>query len=221
MNGVRKWRFGRLLPAFAAGLAIAGAGCDAAKEQLGLSKRAPDEFTVVTKAPLVIPPDFTLRPPQPGARRPQEPEPSSKAREAIVDAAGGARTSQDRAASSARNALAAAGSAPGNAAADGRAITTAPVGESEVALLRLAGAQNAESSIRELVNRETSQLAGKDSSFADRLIFWQTKQPYGSTLDARKEAQRLREAAATGASANEGETPVIRQRKRGWFEGIF
>ena len=32
----------------------------------------PDEFTVTTRAPLSMPPDFSLRPPRPGASRPQE-----------------------------------------------------------------------------------------------------------------------------------------------------
>jgi len=31
-----------------------------------------DEFAVVTKAPLIMPPDYNLRPPRPGAARPQE-----------------------------------------------------------------------------------------------------------------------------------------------------
>ena len=46
--------------------------CDTLKEQAGLTKKAPDEFTIITKAPLVMPPDFSLRPPRPGAKGPQE-----------------------------------------------------------------------------------------------------------------------------------------------------
>ena len=38
----------------------------------GLVRDTPDEFTVTTRAPLSMPPDLTLRPPQPGAPRPQE-----------------------------------------------------------------------------------------------------------------------------------------------------
>ncbi len=34
-----------------------------AKNTLGLNKAAPDEFRVIAKSPLVIPPDFSLRPP--------------------------------------------------------------------------------------------------------------------------------------------------------------
>jgi len=52
--------------------AVALAGCEGVKDQLGLNPKPPDEFTVVTKAPLSLPPDFSLRPPEPGAARPQE-----------------------------------------------------------------------------------------------------------------------------------------------------
>lgn len=38
----------------------------------GLTRDAPDEFRVTTRAPLSMPPDFALRPPEPGAARPQE-----------------------------------------------------------------------------------------------------------------------------------------------------
>jgi hypothetical protein len=55
-------------------------GCDSIREAAGITKEPPDEFAVVTKAPLVIPPDYNLRPPKPGAaptnqvpRRPRAP----------------------------------------------------------------------------------------------------------------------------------------------------
>jgi hypothetical protein len=51
--------------------ACAGGGADV-KEKLGLNTPPPDEFSVVTRAPLSVPPDFTLRPPRPGAERPNE-----------------------------------------------------------------------------------------------------------------------------------------------------
>lgn len=59
-------------------------GCESTKNALGLNKVVPDEFRVVTKAPLVVPPDFALRPPAPGEPRPQELQPESAAREALL-----------------------------------------------------------------------------------------------------------------------------------------
>ncbi|RMF11755.1 MAG: DUF3035 domain-containing protein [Alphaproteobacteria bacterium] len=39
------------------------AGCGGLSDALGLSKRPPDEFEVMAKRPLAVPPDFNLRPP--------------------------------------------------------------------------------------------------------------------------------------------------------------
>jgi len=60
------------------------AGCQSTSRALGMSKVTPDEFRVVTKAPLILPPDFSLRPPSPGEPRPQELEPESAARVAVL-----------------------------------------------------------------------------------------------------------------------------------------
>lgn len=60
------------------------AGCQSAQKALGMSKVTPDEFRVVTKAPLVVPPDYALRPPAPGEPRPQELQPESAARNALL-----------------------------------------------------------------------------------------------------------------------------------------
>jgi DUF3035 family protein len=67
-------------------IAVAGlmlTGCTAFRTAIGATKNPPDEFTVVTKAPLVIPPDFNLRPPQPGAAARNEPDPDGLARDAL------------------------------------------------------------------------------------------------------------------------------------------
>lgn len=58
--------------------------CDTAKEELGLNRSSPDEFAVVKRAPLEMPPDYSLRPPQPGAPRPQEQAMAEQARTAVL-----------------------------------------------------------------------------------------------------------------------------------------
>jgi hypothetical protein len=49
------------------GMALVLVGCDTIRQAAGVTKEPPDEFAVVTKAPLVMPPDYNLRPPKPGA----------------------------------------------------------------------------------------------------------------------------------------------------------
>ena len=57
--------------------------CSGMREDLGLGRNAPDEFAVVDHAPLSMPPDFSLRPPSPGAPRPQDVTPIQDATQAL------------------------------------------------------------------------------------------------------------------------------------------
>lgn len=176
------------------GLAACGNG--SIQETLGIAKRAPDEFAVVKQAPLVMPPNFALRPPEPGAPRPQELMPREQAQATLT----GRRTDPAQ--------LRASG--PGSQRSAG-----------EQALLGQARALNADPSIRRVVNEEFTQLAERDSSFVDRLMFWQAKEPPGTIVDPAREQQRLREAAASGTTAASGNVPIIERKQRGFLEGIF
>lgn len=51
---------------------LAACSGDELSRNFGLTRDAPDEFQVTTRAPLSMPPDFNLRAPRPGATRPQE-----------------------------------------------------------------------------------------------------------------------------------------------------
>src|SRR5690349_24547420 len=62
-------------------------GCGGMRTLLGMDQGGPDEFAVESRAPLLIPPDFNLRPPQPGASRPNEVTAAERARR-VIDAAG-------------------------------------------------------------------------------------------------------------------------------------
>jgi len=66
-----------LLASASAMLAACGAGGGV------FNRERPDEFAVQRQAPLVVPPDFTLTPPAPGAPRPTEGTASEQALEAI------------------------------------------------------------------------------------------------------------------------------------------
>jgi len=61
--------------------AIAATGATACS-----SMTTPDEFRVVRKAPLTVPPEFNLRPPAPGTSRPQELSSETQARIAVFGA---------------------------------------------------------------------------------------------------------------------------------------
>jgi hypothetical protein len=178
----------------AAAVALLALGaCADARRAVGWDKAPPDEFRVTTRAPLSLPPDFGLRPPQPGAPRPQE------------------GTAIDQA----RNAVSGGRSAPRNQSA----IQAASAGQA--ALLTRTGADRADPSIRETVDREALITADAERSFTDKLVFWRDSDPPGTVVDPNAESQRLRENQALGRPSTEGQTPVIRRRERGILEGIF
>lgn len=169
-------------------------GCEKAREAFGLTKQPPDEFEVVTRAPLQLPPDFGLRPPRPGAQRPQEATVREEARRLLVDTSAGAA----------------------------RAKLPGGLSPGENAILKRAGADDADPQIRQLVSREYSILEAEDRTLFDRVLFWrETPERPGTVIDAEKEAQRLRENAAVGAPPTQGATPVITRPEKGWLEGLF
>lgn len=176
------------------GLAFAVSGCESTRETFGLNKTAPDEFQVVSRAPLSLPPDFTLRVPDPGAPRPQTGTTTDQARRILT------------------------GEDPDAVKRD---ITDGNRSQGQVALLSQSGAQYADPAIRTTVDRETSIFIEESDSVVDKLIFWQDKPEFGTQVDAEAEAKRIRDQQALGESVSEGETPVIERRQKGWLEDIF
>ena len=170
-----------------AGLAIlmgaSLAGCQSTKDALGLNKVVPDEFRVVTKAPLVVPPDYALRPPEPGEPRPQELQPESAARQALL----GQRDAVNRS-------------------------------QGEQIFVAQAGGDKADPLARYVVDDEFGDLAYKEPSFADKVMFWHKPQANAgeagtnttlgdesAPVDAAAEADRLK--ALTGGQ------PIVIQQK--------
>jgi len=180
-----------------AGLALSG--CSDVREKFGLIKRAPDEFTVLTKAPLILPPNYTLRPPKPGGKQRQAAASSARARAALVT--------------------------NGRSAIDARAIllqaregAKGPASKGENLLLQRAGATGANDDIRAVIDRETDKLAKADESLIDRLLFWRERTTPSNMVDATKESRRLRRNAALGKPVNEGDVPMIEYKRRGLFD---
>ncbi|WP_247890170.1 DUF3035 domain-containing protein [Azospirillum brasilense] len=174
-------------------VALALTGCTDVRRSIGLDRTSPDEFTVVSRAPLTMPPSLTRLPePRPGAARPQDATSSAVAAASVF---GG----------SSRTTAATAGHTAG-----------------ESALIAQAGAKGGiEPGIRNKVDQETTQLVVADKSWIDSLLFWQTQeQPY-EVVDPKKENQRLREAQAAGKALNDGTVPTIERKRRAPLEGLF
>jgi Protein of unknown function (DUF3035) len=188
---------GRKALALLAALLLVG-GCQGIKEDLGIGvKRPPDEFTIYSRAPLSMPPDFALRPPAntSSTAASQAAAPRETARQAMMGAGPGASAAASSSGS---------GSSPGLQA-----------------LLQRAGATSAQSDIRAQVNRETTILAEADQSFVERLMFWSDTPDPATVVDASQESRRIQENQALNKPLTEGETPTIRRKPKALLEGIF
>ncbi len=169
-----------------AGLGLSG--CQSASKALGMSKVVPDEFRVVTKAPLVVPPDYALRPPAPGEPRPQELQPESAARAALL------------------------GYRQGEIRSDGEKL-----------LVAKAGADKADPLVRFVVDDEFGDIAHKDRSFADKVMFWRKDKPETQVDKAPADATAATLGVAPIDPAVEadrikaliGDKPVVIKREQG------
>ena len=187
----------RLRIAGAISLILALSACEGVRDQLGLNKQSPDEFRVISRAPLSLPPDFTLRPPEPGIPRPQEGTATQQARQAVF------RLEQPK-----------TQPLSGQVKADGRTL-------GELSLLKAAGADKIDPGIRQAIDFETRQLNAQSDDFIEALVFWRDKESPGRVVDATAEARRLRENAALGKTATAGETPTIERKSKALLEGLF
>jgi hypothetical protein len=180
------------------------AGCSSTKEMLGLTKRSPDEFQVVSRAPLSMPPDYSLRPPTPGAPRPQEGTTTQQAENIVTGyQQKGSTLSPDQIPS----------------IGEGESTSTESAGES--AFLQSASLTGIDPNIRKIVDEETTVDQDASQSFLDDLVFWRAPEPYGTVVDPVAEQKRLQENQALGQPTDTGETPIIERKKKGLFEGVF
>ena len=148
----------------------------------------PDEFGVVSRAPLSQPPDFALRPPRSGEKRPNEVTPREQARKELI-AASAASNSPNSPRISTPNAAAAETLSPG-----------------EQAMLREAGALDADSEIRVIVDRESGRVK-EDESLVDKLVFWGGDKSKPKVVNPKAESDRLSREAATGAPTPQSGAP--------------
>ena len=183
----------RLALPIAVGAMLALSACQDTKRALGLEKTVPDEFAVLNRGPLVVPPDFKLRPPAPGADRPQELPAAEQARSALI----------------------------GRAKLD--AMKARGLSRGETQILAKAGADQVPPDVRKSLDKEASVFAAEDKSFTDRLLFWRDSAPRigGTALDPVAEQKRLSQNQAEGKKANEGKVPVITKGGSSGWLGIF
>lgn len=192
-------------------LLAASAGCSSLSNTFGIERGGPDEFTVVRQAPLTLPPDYNLRPPQPGVPRPQEDSAQTQARSAVI----GSQSGLEFGSQSDLNIGSQSGLVLGSSLDTEKAQSSG-----EAALLQQAGAGSVDPAIRDTLAQEAG-FESVDRGFLETLIFWHEPELSGDVVDPTAEAERLKANAEQGLPVTAGETPIIKRRKKALLEGVF
>ena len=178
----------------------AACSSDGFNETFGFGRNAPDEFAVVPRAPLTVPPGISL--PAPSTRVSEFGIGTAAERgEAVIFSASNAGTDVEEVVELREE------------------VVSISPGES--ALLSQAGAGNIQPGIRVVVEEESRDLVVADDRFIDSIIFWQPQPEPGSVIDPEAEARRLAANQALGQPLNQGEVPIIQRRRRAPLEGVF
>jgi len=161
------------------------------KEALGLNHKGPDEFQVVSRPPLTIPPEFNLRPPLNETDNVSRVPASDQAHNQVL------------------------GTKPVSNNLDSVSSGDLPNG-ADAQLLKNAGATSADPTIRQkilddrnngLPNQNSPYLLGGDKA--------------DTQVDSAKEAERLKENKAENKPATQGDTPVVAPKGNGILGDIF
>lgn len=194
-DALRGRRLGRLLlaAALAPVLSVALSGCGNVRATLGLDKKPPDEFSVVTRAPLTLPPDAKLRPPRTGERDTGENSPVERAKQAVFG----------------MNAEPTAN--PSNSQGEQSLLRRAGATDVRPNIRQVIDEEGAQA------------VKADERLIDEILFWRKAKETPASIVNASKEAERLRTNSALGLPPTEGETPSVDsgKRKGGLLEGLF
>lgn len=162
------------------------AGCSKARQELGFSRHSPDEFTVVKRAPLTLPPNYNLRPPGSGAPTVQV-EATEKARSVVF-----------------------------GETEEKTPVADPSLPKGEQVLLSEAGVDAANPEIRDILDKEAGYVVFGEKTVADKVIFWKDlgSQTEEVLVDPGAEAERLKQNETEGKPVTEGDTPVIIEKRK-------
>jgi hypothetical protein len=153
------------------------AGCSNLRNLAGIQKKSPDEFAVTTKAPLVIPPDFNLRPPMPGAPPANSVAPTATAEQTLFNNS------------------------------DPQTVANGMRGNYSMAeklLMANAGVQNSDPAIRARLTGDQRAVQNADKSFTDRILGAGATPDTGQPVNADAVVNAKRAGAAPKAKKDSG-----------------
>ncbi len=186
---LRRWR--------CCALALSACAGGSVQQALGMGKRSPDEFAVVSRAPLIMPPEFDLRPPEPGARGPQV---------GTTGPGAGHRCSASLSVRSPAWTDQSIGTTARPRSACGERRPAGVAGEGE--------RRRVDPDIRSEIAEENQSLGAVEGELFTRFLKWREPMKLGATVDAPAEAQRLHGEPGRGQPATAGDTPTVVERRQ-------
>ncbi len=174
-------------------LLISCGSAKSVRETLGLNRKAPDEFRVYARPALTVPPEFSLRAPGSETDAPTAVPANQQARSTVL---GTAQTNPDSLKVDTSVGKVTSGSLQTSADAQ---------------FLQKAGAANANPDVRKSITQDAENgLVVKDDNY---LISGTTDTE--PTVDAAREAERIKQNKAENKSPAEGESAVIKPKNKG------
>ena len=189
-------------------LTLAACSSGTVKNTLGLERSPPDEFRVVSRPPLSVPPQFDLPTPSVAAQ-PANQLPTSKQAQSLLT--GGVTSAPETAGAPAI-------SAPTNT----KVKPVKPATGAEARFLQHAGATQTDPNVREKIVQErmaSQQDPVEEKSWWD--VFSSNPPKKDPIVNASKEAQRIKTDQDSGQPVTTGDTPVVKQKDTGVLGRIF
>lgn len=195
-------------------LALAACGGADVKQTLGIGPKAPDEFRVVARPPLSVPPEFDLRPPSSGEDVLSGTPASDKAKTLVMGEDGSTTVTLPVAGESV---------ASGVDTSLPPLTTSAPATNADEQFLNNVGAKDANPAIRQTIHQDNQVIVQKqeenDSGWFSSI--WSPSKPKEPVVDAKGESARIKENKAEGKPVTEGDTPLKKGKDKGILGNIF
>lgn len=171
--------------------ALALQACSSVKKELGVGRNSPDEFLVVKRAPLTLPPDYALRPPANPDETAAAEQSADKAKTALLG-----KTEEPVVKGDTEAAL----------------LGKVGAGAANPDIRRLIDEENGYISLKNRTVAEKLIFWDDEQPSVENVP--------SSLVDPQAEAARIRKNQAEGKPINEGDVPVI-EKKKNTLEKIF
>jgi len=183
-------------------LALTACSGNTVKTTLGLDRGAPDEFRVVSRPPLSVPPQFSLRPPGSAADSSLGQLPTSGQAKALM-----------------------IGGTPAADVTVGKATTPTATSKSrttaESEFLKNVGAGQADPMVRDKITEDRIIVQQQPEETSWWNIFSSSSAKKDPLVNANQESQRIKTNEDAGQPVTQGDTPVVKDRDTGLLGKIF